>query len=111
MVLKEVLLFLERLEGVTGMLTGDHMVNLFPELEGRRPRDRERMASLLRAFLEMGSERQRLYIVGRRLGIFQTLRDMESPRLAAEAERFCRELGVSEETFGGIIEEIGGRYN
>ena len=53
LVAEEILLFLDILEGVTGYLASDHILNLFPELEGRLPDDMQRMRDLLWGFLTM----------------------------------------------------------
>jgi radical SAM superfamily enzyme YgiQ (UPF0313 family) len=66
----ELLMFIENLHGITSVVKSDHILNLFADLQGRLPDDREKMLGVLHAFLEMGAERRARYQLGRRLGIF-----------------------------------------
>ena len=50
---KEVLLFLEHLNGITSMVKSDHILNLFQEVEGRLPDDQAAMTGTIRAFLSL----------------------------------------------------------
>ena len=52
MIVKEILLFIENLEGITSVLKSDHILNLLQELEGKFPEDKGRMIDLLQSFLE-----------------------------------------------------------
>ncbi len=85
----ELLLFLESLEGITSTVKSDHILNLFQEVEGCLPHDRERMTEPIRKFLAMDAGEQLLYVVGRRTGVFARLADMDDShlRLAADQSR------------------------
>jgi len=110
MVIKEILLFIENLDGITSVVKSDHILNLFEDLEGTLPHDKQRMINMLRTFLAMDPERQRLYQVGRRLGIFSGIGDMHDPRRLARAERFCLELGITPENVDQVSNELMKRY-
>lgn len=109
-VAREILTFIEKLEGITSVVKSDHILNLFGDLEGTLPRDKERMLAILRTFLALDPERQRLYQVGRRLGIFSCLSDMENSRKLASAERAYRELGVTSDNVDEIVDELMKRF-
>jgi radical SAM superfamily enzyme YgiQ (UPF0313 family) len=83
---KELLLFLENLQGITSTVKSDHILNLFQEVEGRLPEDKERMTAPIREFLAMAPEDQLAYIVGRRTGVFFRLADMTNPELLKLAD-------------------------
>jgi hypothetical protein len=106
----EILLFLETLGGITSTVKSDHILNLFQEVEGRLPEDLPRMIGVLRTFLDMAPEDQTLYQVGRRLGIFSCLADMEQPRRMAKVEKTCRELGITPANVDEIIDELMKRF-
>jgi membrane protein DedA with SNARE-associated domain len=53
------------------------------------------MTTILRSFLAMSPERQCLYLIGRRLGIFFCLSDMQEPHKLTKVEQACRELGAT----------------
>jgi len=103
-------LFVENLEGISSVVKSDHILNLFMDLQGRLPRDRERMLNTLRTFLKLDPAQQRLYQVGRRLGIFNRLVDMESPGRLSEAEKAYRELGVTPGNVDRITDELMARF-
>ncbi len=109
-VAREVLTFIESLEGITSVVKSDHILNLFGDLQGTLPHDKERMAAILNAFLDMPPERQRLYQVGRRIGVLNCLDDMEHPQRLAAAERACRELGITPDNVDEAIDQLMKRF-
>jgi hypothetical protein len=86
-IVEELLLFLDSLNGVDSRVKSDHILNLFQEIEGRLPDDREPMTAPIRRFLAMPAEEQLLYRVGRRTGIFSRLEDLYDPELVGHAEK------------------------
>ena len=110
MLVHELLTFIRRLSGITSVVKSDHILNLFGDLEGTLPDDQERMIKLLQAYLEMDAERQRLYQVGRRLGIFHGVGDMEDPQRLAAAEEAYTSLGVTADNVDEITDRIMARY-
>jgi len=110
MMAKEILLFLEMLVGITSVVKSDHILNLFEEVEGVLPDDREYMTGVIQNFLSMDQKHKALYQVGRRLGIFSTIGDMDSPRRFARAEKTCRELNITPENVDEIIDELMKRF-
>lgn len=107
---REILLFVESLDGITSFVRSDHILNLFQDLEGRLPEDKEHMASIPRAFLEMDTERRVLYQVGRRWGIFAGVVDMWDPQRLAQAERLVRRLGATPANIDEIVDEQVKRF-
>ncbi len=107
---REILLFVESLEGITSVVKSDHILNLFQDLEGRLPEDKERMASIPRAFLEMDQERRLIYQVGRRWGIFEGVADMWNPQRLSYAERLVQRLGATPENIDAIVDEQVKRF-
>ncbi len=107
---REILLFVESLEGITSVVKSDHILNLFQDLEGRLPEDKERMASIPRAFLEMDQERRLIYQVGRRWGIFEGVADMWNPQRLSYAERLVQRLGATPENVDAIVDEQVKRF-
>ena len=110
MMVKENKLLIESLDRITSVVKSDHILNLFENLEGTLPQDKERMLEILRAFLAMEPERQSLYQVGRRLGFFSCLSDMESPHRLAKAEKTCQQLGIIPDNVDEVIDELMKRF-
>ena len=109
-VIEEISMFIEKLDGITSVVKSDHILNLLQDLEGRLPEDKERMLDILRDFLEMDAERQALYQVGRRIGVFSALADLEKPNRMVRAERACRELGITPENVDQVTTELMKRF-
>lgn len=71
----EIRLFIEHLQGITSILTSDHMMNLLEDVEGTFPHDKDRMLAIIDDFLAMSKEDQEKFIIGRRVGIYRYLND------------------------------------
>ncbi|MCP4538027.1 MAG: radical SAM protein [Chloroflexi bacterium] len=110
MVAQEILTFIEKLKGITSIVKSDHILNLFGSLEGTLPHDKERMAAIPRTFLGLSPERQCLYLVGRRLGIFFCLSDMQDSDKMTQAEQACLELGVTPTNLDEITTRLTKRF-
>ncbi|MGB7062511.1 MAG: radical SAM protein [Candidatus Zixiibacteriota bacterium] len=109
-VVRELLVFIEKLDGISSVVKSDHILNLFQDLEGTLPQDKEHMMNILRTFLAMEPERQKLYQVGRRIGVFSGLCDMEKPSRMARAERACTELAITPENVDQVTSELMKRF-
>jgi radical SAM superfamily enzyme YgiQ (UPF0313 family) len=110
MVAEEILLFLESLKGITSTVKSDHILNLFQEIEGNLPEDKEKMTGVIKRYLSLDLEEQILYQVGRRSGIFSRLDDLSDPKLRRYAERTCSDLKVTPQNVDQIVAEIMKRF-
>ena len=59
---RELLLFLESLNGITSIIRSDHVLNLFTEIDGVLPGDQQKMTGLLKHFLAHEPEEQMLFL-------------------------------------------------
>ncbi len=110
MVIEEILLFLKNLEGITSTLTSDHILNLFEEVQGTFPEDKERMISVITRFLTLPPEDQVLYQVGRRTGVFSQLDDIADDARRAKAEHYCSELQITPDNVDDAVDELMKRF-
>ena len=106
MIVEELLLFIEKLEDITSVLKSDHILNLFSNLEGKLPQDKEKMLKILHDFLNLKPMQQRLYQLGRRLGIFLQLDDLEDPYLASRVKKYYQDLGVTSRNIDNITDNF-----
>jgi hypothetical protein len=106
MVVAEIRLFLQHLEGIDSIIKSDHSLNLFPTLEGRLPGDKARLLQLLDAFLAASPERQRLYQVGRRCGLVGQFSDLDNLAISSRIEQICRSLGVTAANVDSITDTL-----
>jgi len=107
---EETLLFLEHLEGITSTIKSDHILNLFQEVDGRLPEDKERMTAVIRAFLDLAPEDQVIYQVGRRLGLLARMTDMAVPDCRARVEQACQQYGIHAGNVDQTIDELMKRF-
>ncbi len=107
---EEILLFLNSLDSVTSYLASDHVLNLFPELEGKLPHDKHLMTGLLEGFLALDREKRFLYQLGRRLGIFTRLQDIDDPARMAEVRQAAATRGASPDNIDEITDAIVQRF-
>jgi hypothetical protein len=108
--IKEILLFIETLNGIYSEIKSDHILNLFEEIEGKLPQDKEKMTGVLKTFLEMDPNQQCLFQVGRRFGIFRHLSDMNSPRRRDRVEEICKKNAITPENVDIVIDELMKRF-
>lgn len=107
---REILLFLETLQGITSAVASDHILNLLPEVEGTLPQDQGRMIAVIETFLMLSPADQCLYQVGRRTGFFNALDDLEDPFRRRRAEEIVRQNQITPANVDGIIDELMRRF-
>jgi hypothetical protein len=109
-IVRETLMLIEALEGIDSIVASDHALNLFEDLEGKLPDDKERMIAMLGCFLSLDEDQRTLYLLGRRAGLFRGLGDMEDPAGRAAAEQLIRQLGVTPDNVEEICAELMKRF-
>ncbi len=107
---KEIRLFLENLHGINSRVKSDHILNLFEEIEGKLPEDKERMICIIDRFFAMDPEKRMRYQVGRRLGYFRRLEDALDPSAADAIDEICRNHGITPENADRFIDDMMRRY-
>jgi len=73
----ELRLFIASLEGIGSTVASDHIMNLLEEVGGKLPGDREKMIGVIDRFLGMETDDRESFIVGRRLGRYGGLSDLD----------------------------------
>ncbi len=101
-VVREERLLIETLEGITGTLVSDHILNLLMEVEGTFPDDKEDMLATIDRFLGLPDDRKINFRLGKRAGVYDRMDDMSNPSLYAEVEGM---RGRIEKTVSGGVEE------
>jgi len=109
-VAKEILQFLDALEGISSRLQSDHILNLFQEIEGQLPDDKSKMMAVIDDFLQRPAAEQMLYQVGRRLGLFSHVTDLDFPGMRQRAVAACRQYGITMENVDTRIDELMKRF-
>ena len=107
---QEILLFLETLEGITSTVVSDHILNLFEDIGGTLPGDRETMTAEIRAFLALEPGEQVLYRVGRRAGLFRGLSDLADAQRHERARRLVEELNATPQNVDALTDQMVKRF-
>jgi len=77
MLAEEIRLFITGLEGVTSMVTSDHIMNLLEEVTGKLPEDKEKMLEVIKKYQSLSDYERLLYRFGRRGGAYRSTDDLE----------------------------------
>ena len=107
---QELLLFLDSLNGIESTIKSDHVLNLFSEVEGKLPQDKEKMTAPVREFLELSPQQQMVFSIGRRSHQLSTLADLDDPIKYRYSERMCSELGATIDNVDDIVDSIIKRF-
>lgn len=75
-VVEEIGALIERLE-CNSVVKSDHMMNILMEVEGKLPEDKEKMLALIHRFASLPEPEKLNFMVGRRLGWYRNLDDLE----------------------------------
>lgn len=109
-IVHELRLFIENLDGINSMIVSDHVLNLLPDIEGQLPDDKDRLISIIDSFLELDVEKQLLYQLGQRMGVFRSLKDLEDSRKTAKVQVAFENYGVTSENIDDLISELMKRF-
>lgn len=77
MIAEEIKLFIETLDGITSMVTSDHIMNLLEEVTGRLPQDKEMMLEVIRKYQALSDFDRIIFRIGRRGGTYRSTDDLE----------------------------------
>ena len=77
MLAEEIRVFIEALEGITSVMTSDHIMNLLEGISGKFPEDKEKMLEVIRKYQALPEEERLIYRVGRRGGAYRSTDDLE----------------------------------
>jgi hypothetical protein len=81
----------------------DHMINLLPEVEGELPEEKEKILAVISRFQALPSEERDNFKLGRRLGIYNRLDDLNDARRHEEVRQIMDRLAQGGD---GDIDEV-----
>jgi len=88
----------------------DHITNLLQEIEGRLPRDKDKMLAVIDRFQSLPAEERQNFRVGRRMGIYERLDDLKDTgkhEIVAQAiARVAKDGQVDEEIMYSLMERF-----
>ena len=99
-VVMEIAVFIENLQ-VTSYFKSDHILNLLMEIEGRMPEDKERCLNIIDKYLSLPDEERLNFKVGRRVGLYNSLADLNDSYKHVHVEQAVNRLKAK----GSDVEE------
>ena len=105
-VVAEIKLLIENLE-CESEIVSDHIINLLAEVGGKLPEDKEKMLAVIQRFQDLPSGEKDNFKLGRRLGIYNRLDDLDDIMLREQVDGVMRRLGndgVTDDLLYGLME-------
>jgi len=99
-IVAEIKLLIENLECNSNFVS-DHINNLLQEIEGKFPQDKEKLLAVIDRFQSLTREERTLFRVGRRLGIYTYLDELNDMRKRGAVEGVINRISQD----GGLIDE------
>lgn len=113
MLAQEMKLFIESLEGISSMVTSDHIMNLLEEVSGKLPEDKEKMLDVIKKYQALPESERLIYRVGRRGGAYRSTDDLErDPETYRKIKNLLHDIQEKEgmEGLEKFISEMVDRY-
>jgi hypothetical protein len=101
---------IRNLEGITSYLKNDHILNLFPEVQGRLPEDKDKMLSVIKKFLALPDEDKMIYRIGRRTGTMVLLKGLENDEKRDRIKQIIAQNGITETNIDETCDELMKRF-
>lgn len=107
---KELRIFIEKLEGINSVITSDHILNLFEDVNGRLPEEKEDMLSKIDSFFNLSDHDKMIYQIGRRTGLFRGVSGLNSKASYERAASIAKQFNMTPENSDKIIGELMKRF-
>ncbi|MBN1176998.1 MAG: radical SAM protein [Dehalococcoidales bacterium] len=103
----EIRLLIENLD-CSAEIVSDHMMNLLPEVEGKLPQDKDKILSIIARFQSLPPRERDNYKLGRRLGIYDKLDNLDDTYRRGEVEKVMTRIG--KDTLDDVLYNLMERY-
>nr|WP_321404521.1 radical SAM protein [uncultured Desulfobacter sp.] len=110
MIATELRLMLETLGNIRSRIKSDHILNLFETVTGEMPKDKEKMIGIIDRFFDLPPQERILYQIGRRMGFFKGLEDMNSSPQMDQVRQACENYGVTPKNVDQILDRLMMRF-
>jgi histone acetyltransferase (RNA polymerase elongator complex component) len=92
-IVSEIKLFIATLDGIRSTVVSDHILNLLEEVQGKLPDEKEKMIGIIDRYLALPEEKRLQFRVGRRLGYYRSLTDLQDPDLLGRVNQIIDRVG------------------
>jgi hypothetical protein len=109
-IIEEEKLLIENLNCQSNFIS-DHITNLLQEIEGKLPEDKEKMLAIIARFQALSPEEKQNFKLGRRLGIYEGLDDLDNSLKHDSVAQAIQRLShngnqIDEETIYSLMERF-----
>ena len=104
-IIEEEKLLIEHLDCQSNYVS-DHITNLLQEIEGKLPQDKEKMLACIDRFQSLPPEERTNFIIGRRIGIYQKLDDLNNLAKYEAVEQASNRLDQENKTIYALMENF-----
>jgi hypothetical protein len=91
-IVREQRLFIENLNGINGFYVNEHIVNLLLEVRGNLPAAKMNMLEIIDSYLGMSEDEKLNFTVGRRIGYYYHLSDMQDKSKNTAVSQYINNL-------------------
>jgi len=106
----EIHTMISNFKNIQSVITSDHVLNLFEDVEGKLPENQDKMLSIIDHFLSLSPTDQMIFQVGRRLGIMRFLSQLTHTPLRNQVESICNQMHMTPDNVDANIQEIITRF-
>ena len=92
-IVSEIRLFIATLDGIRSTVISDHILNLLEEVQGKLPAEKEKMIGVIDRYLTLSEKKRLQFRVGRRLGYYRTLTDLQDPAVLSRVNQIIDDVG------------------
>lgn len=85
-------MMIEGLQGIQSSVISDHSLNLLEEVKGRLPEDKPAMLAVIDQFLALPAREKQIFILGKRLGMYRMLADLQNSERYFQVEEILKKL-------------------
>ena len=89
-------------------IVSDHMMNLLPEVEGKLPEDKDKILAVIGRFQSLPPEERDNYKLGRRLGIYDKLDELNDTYRHGEVDKVMER--IDKDAFDDLLFNLMERY-
>jgi hypothetical protein len=107
---REIHLMISHFKNIQSVVTSDHVLNLFEDVQGKLPDNQLKMLSIIENFLNLPQKEQMIFQVGRRLGIMQYMSQLEHEPLRNQVESICNQMNIRPDNVDASIQKVITRF-
>ncbi|MHA1906293.1 MAG: radical SAM protein [Candidatus Thorarchaeota archaeon] len=105
-VVRELQQFIQHLNVEDSWILSDHILNLIPEVNGKLPDDKVRILNYIDHFLNLDVYEQTLFQLGRRMGVFHRLGDLDDLTRRPRVMRIYKSQGITPDNIDEVTRQL-----